>query len=78
MHDALVTLGNLRQIANKFQIDPKMLKFTIRHKDGNPDEVVNFVKLDAAMFGTKPEKIKKNVSKINNVIKFERKEVYGE
>jgi len=77
LHDALVTIGNLQQVANKFQIDPRMLKFSIRHKDGNPDEVVNFIKLDAKMFGDTPEEITKNVSKINNVVKFERSKVYG-
>ncbi len=76
IHDALVTISNVRQIAEKFRIDPKALKFSIRHKDGNPDEVVNFVRMDASIFGSSPEEIKKNIGKINNVVKFERKRVY--
>lgn len=76
LHDALVTISNVKQVANKFNLSPKMLKYTIRHKDGNPNDVVNFIRLDARIFGNNPEQIQENINKINNVVKFERKKVY--
>lgn len=76
LHDALVTISNVKQVANKFNLSPKMLKYTIRHKDGNPEDVVNFIKIDARIFGNNPEQIQENINKINNVVKFERKKTY--
>lgn len=77
MFDALCTIKNVKSFCKKFLMEPKKLKYTIRHRDGNPDDVVNFIELDKNLFGFSEEDISKNLEKINRAVKFVRGGEYG-
>ncbi len=77
MFDAIKTIENVKNFASKLLLDPKKLKYTINHRDGNPDDVVNFIELDRNLFGFTEEDIEKNVEKINRAVKFVRGGEYG-
>lgn len=77
LHDAIVTIDNVRKVANKFSLSPSQLNFTIRHENGDPNKVINFVDVDASVFGRNEDEVKKNVEKINNVVQFKRNSLDG-
>lgn len=72
LHDILNTISNLRYISKKFGVPSNGLKFTIRHENGNPDKVVNYVELDKKFFGANEDEIKNNINKLNNVVQYQR------
>ncbi len=72
LKDALVSIDNVKKVANKMGLNPKDIHFTIHHKNGNPDEVVNFMELDARIFGRNKEEVDKKLEQINKVVKFKR------
>ncbi len=77
LHDALCTIVNVKKLCGSFLLDPKKLKYSIRHRDGNPDDVVNFVEMDKNLFGDTEEDIKNNIDILNKSVKFERGGEYG-
>lgn len=72
LKDILVSIDNVKKLAVKMNIDPKEVKFSIRYKNGNPDEVVNFMKVKPELFGKDKDEVQRNLKKINNVVKFKR------
>ncbi|MDX1949029.1 MAG: hypothetical protein SFT90_00840 [Rickettsiales bacterium] len=77
LHDALCTIVNVKKLCENFLLDPKKLKYSIRHRDGNPEDVVNFVEMDKNLFGDTEEDIKENIDYLNKRVKFERGGEYG-
>lgn len=73
LYDALKTICNVRELAKTMNLDPKELKYSIEHIEGNPDEIMNYVEIDAKHFGSNSDEIKKNVEILNKNIKFKKK-----
>ncbi len=73
LYDGLVTIANLRYISAKFGVSSDELKFTIRHENGNPARVVNYVEMDKYLFGNNDEEIESNIQSLNNLVKYERR-----
>ncbi len=78
LYDMLVTINNLRYISKKFGVASDELKFTIRYENGNPAKVMNYVELDERLFGNSKEEISGNVSKLNELVKYERQHINEE
>lgn len=78
LYDGLVTLNNLRYIASKFGVTTDELKFSVRYENGNPDKVVNYVELDKKLFGSNEDEINANLTKLNSLVKYERKSISEE
>jgi len=72
IYDLLVTIGNLRYISKKFGVSSEHIKFTIRHQNGDPNNVVNYVELDKKLFGDTEEVANENISQLNKLVKYER------
>lgn len=72
LNDVLVSIDNVKKVANQMNLEPKDIKFSIRYKNGNPDEVVNFMEFDPRLFGKSKAEVEKNLEKINKVVKFKR------
>jgi hypothetical protein len=77
LYDALQTITKVDEFAEKMGLNPKNLKYTIRHEDGDPERVLNYITFDASVFGRTKEEIKRNIDRINKLVKFERRAVYG-
>lgn len=77
LHDALFTIANVRNFCNSFLTDPRKIKYSIRHRDGNPDDVVNFISFNPSLLGDTEDDIKINVERLNREVKFERGGEYG-
>jgi hypothetical protein len=73
LYDALKTICNVRSLAKTMNLEPKELKYSIEHVEGNPDEVMNYIEIDAKHFGANEEEVKKNVEVLNKHIKFKKK-----
>ncbi len=78
LYDILYTIENLRYISKKFGVPSNGIKFTIRHENGNPEKVVNYVELDKRIFGNNEDEIKTNINKLNNLVQYERKNTTNE
>jgi len=65
-------MDNVRKVATRMNIDTKQVGFSIRHKNGNPNEVVNFMELDPRLFGRNKAEVEKNLGEVNKTIKFKR------
>lgn len=72
LKDALISIDNVKKFARKINLSPKDIRFSIKHKNGNPDEVMNFMEFDPKVLGDTKDEILKNMEEINKVVKFER------
>jgi hypothetical protein len=72
LHDMLATLSNLKYIAKRFGVETDKIKFSIRHENGNPEKIVNYVELDKSLFGNSEFEVEENVNKLNKHITYDR------
>ena len=77
LHDALQTVKNVNEFAEGLGLNPADMKYTVRHEDGDPEKVLNYVTFDASIFGNSEEEISKNVERINKLLMLERRVNYG-
>lgn len=68
LYDAIYTICNIKMVAQKLGLKPDSINYSIRHKNGNPDEVTNFIEFDPAMFGKNEKEQKKNIQRINQIM----------
>jgi hypothetical protein len=68
LFDALSTIVNVKNVAKSLGISPKEVDFSIAHKGGDKNQVINFVEVDAKLFGSNEEEIKENLELINSKV----------
>lgn len=70
LNDLLFSIKNVRAVAAKVNMSPKDLNFSIRHKNGDPNQVVNFIEVSPKVFGSNKAEVLKNLEIINEKVKI--------